>query len=85
MDATLVRPKRLATGHIILRLEADQLLGVLDVPAHASVGGHAVDDGKAQARIGFDTASHEVAEIPIGKPHEAKPRAALRRNILWPV
>src|SRR5205814_2154768 len=71
--------------YVILRLVADQLLCVFDVPAHAGVGRHAVDHRETDGGIGLKALGHELAEVPIGQPHQPKPRAALRGNVLSPI
>ena len=35
--------------------------------------------------IGLEAPGHELAEIPVGQPHQPKPRTALRGDVLSPI
>src|SRR5207249_6271029 len=71
----------LAARDVVLGRVADEHAGVVDVPAHAGVGRHAVDDRKGGRQRRVDRALHQLTEIAVREPHEAEPGPALRGNI----
>src|SRR5207244_11912610 len=70
------------TAHIVLGCIAHELSCVFDIPAHPGVGRHPVDHRKTGRYIRDDTALHELAKVTVRQPHQAEPRAALRRDLL---
>eukprot|EP00965_Chrysotila_dentata_P257943 6213052-Pleurochrysis_carterae.AAC.1 len=62
--------------HVVLRLVAEDLLRLGQVPAHAAVGRHAVREQEAAALGGQrrdERAREDVRKVAVGEPHRAVP------------